>query len=383
LDKLLVSRRPIRTIRRVLRVVRATLACLFPLWLAGCATSPRSAIPPAAAVVTENVADALVVAPPAPLPEVPPETNAAHSVVPGTGPTWPREWVNVWLPLESWSRFNGLEKPVQFGGGNDAVFVVQTTNGALSLKIGKHTLRFDGQDFWLGFAPKIIKGFPYVHSIDARKTLQPLLGARWQLAKPARTIVIDPGHGGKDSGARSCFNGEYEKDYALDWARRLAPLLRERGWNVVLTRTNDIFLTLPDRVAVADRALADVFLSLHFNSGSGDGAQAGVETYCLTPTGMRSSLLRGQDDPREAHPNNAHDDQNFQLATVLHRSLLKATGAPDRSVGRARFMGVLRGQSRPAVLIEGGYLTNPEEARKIATAAHRQALAEGVAQALE
>jgi N-acetylmuramoyl-L-alanine amidase len=302
---------------------------------------------------------------------------------PNGKPAWPREWVNVWLPLETWSKFNQLEKPIQYGSGGDASFVVQTTNGTFRFKVGSHTLEHAGHGFLLGFAPRLIKGFLYVHAIDACKTLQPLLSQPWQLTKANRTIVIDPGHGGRDGGTQSCLDGQYEKIYALDWARRLAVLLSECGWNVVLTRTNDSYLSLADRIAIADRAQADVFVSLHFNSGNGNSSLSGIETYCLTPAGMPSSILRGEDDPRDVHPNNAYDEQNFQLATALHRSALQATGATDRGVGRARFMGVLRGQARPAVLVEGGYLTNPREAQKIATPEYRQALAEALAKALQ
>jgi N-acetylmuramoyl-L-alanine amidase len=164
-------------------------------------------------------------------------------------------------------------------------------------RVGSHTLEYGGQGFLLGFAPRLIKGFLYVHAIDASKTLQPLLGKPWQMAKTNRTIVIDPGHGGRDGGTQSCFDREFEKNYALDWARRLAVLLRECGWNVVLTRANDSYLSLADRIAMADRVKADVFVSLHFNSGNGSSGLSGIETYCLTPTGMPSSLLRGEDNP--------------------------------------------------------------------------------------
>ena len=83
------------------------------------------------------------------------------------------------------------------------------------------------------------------------------------------------------------------------------------------------------------------------------------------------------------HPNNAFDEQNVQLASRIHGALLRSTGTTDRGVRRARFMAVLRGQHRPAVLIEGGYLSNPAEARRIASPDYRQELAEGVAKALE
>src|SRR4029077_10804117 len=111
---------------------------------------------------------------------------------------------------------------------------------------------------------------------------------------------------------------------------------------------------------------ADLFISLHFNSAAPDKKQAGLETYCLTPMGMPSTLTRGFADlTYESLPNNNFDAQNLQLAVLLHKTLLHASGEEDRGVRRARFIGVLRGQKRPAVLIEGGYLSNPHEAARI------------------
>ncbi|HEY2952872.1 MAG TPA: N-acetylmuramoyl-L-alanine amidase, partial [Verrucomicrobiae bacterium] len=183
---------------------------------------------------------------------------------------------------------------------------------------------------------------------------------------------------------RSANNRDYEKNLALDWALRLRPLLEANGWKVYLTRSDDSEVSLADRVALADRVKADFFLSLHFNSATPNTRQAGVETFCLTPVGMPSSLVRDfEDDPKHIFPNNAFDAQNVQFAYRLHRAVLQCTQAADRGVRRARFMGVVRGQRRPAVLIEGGYLSNPAEARKIASAAYRQALAEAVGRALD
>ena len=337
---------------------------------------------------TVDVSEPLTVAPPVPLvlpPTIPESTQPSRPSAPIMGQSWPSNWANAWIALESWGAFNSLSKPRQLSTGLGATYALETGRGPLLMKMGTHAVRLGGVEYWLGFAPKLIRGLPYVHALDARKTLQPLLAAPPPpFAENRRVVVIDPGHGGKDSGAKSSTNGEYEKHYALDCARRLQHLLEAAGWLVILTRTNDTYLTLPERVAIADRAKADLFLSLHFNSGTGNGAQAGVETYCLTPSGMPSTLLRETgDDPREQHPNNAFDEQNFQLATRVHRSVLAVTGASDRGVRRARFMGVLRNQIRPAVLIEAGYLTNPNEARKVATPAYRQSIAQGIARALE
>jgi N-acetylmuramoyl-L-alanine amidase len=165
---------------------------------------------------------------------------------------------------------------------------------------------------------------------------------------------------------------------------RLRGLLATNGWKVILTRSNDADVSLADRVAIAERVDADLFLSLHFNSATPNRDLAGLETYCLTPTGLPSNLVRTYDDDlRQVYPNNAFDEQNFQLAFHLHKSLLQSLEITDRGLRRARFMGVLRGQNRPAVLIEGGYLSNTKEARKIDMPEYRQKLAEALARGLD
>jgi N-acetylmuramoyl-L-alanine amidase len=251
------------------------------------------------------------------------------------------------------------------------------------MKIGSRIGQYAGLEYWLGFAPQIVNGLPYIQSLDARKTLQPLIDSP-NYRVPSGVIILDPGHGGSDTGTRSLAPAAVEKHYTLDWALRLKPLLEARGWKVILTRASDVDVSLLDRVAIAEKAQAALFLSLHFNSGAQNRELAGVETYCLTPTGMPSHLVRGyEDDVRQAFPNNSYDEENLMLAVRLHRSVLRHTGTADRGLRRARFMGVLRGQHRPAVLIEAGYLSNPLEARKIASAEYRQRLAEAVAQALD
>jgi N-acetylmuramoyl-L-alanine amidase len=237
----------------------------------------------------------------------------------------------------------------------------------------------------LGFAPQMIDNQICINALDLRKTVQPLLNVeRTWPAKTNRIIVIDPGHGGEDAGTKSILGNRYEKEFTLDWARRLASLLTAKGWEVYLTRAIDSELPLSNRVAVAEQHKADVFVSLHFNSAAPDKEQAGLETYCLTPTGMPSSLIRGfDDDLRLVFPNNSFDGQNLQLACDVHRALLRVNGNHDRGVRRARFPTVLRGQQRPAILIEGGYLSNPREARLIAEPGYRQKLAEAVASGIE
>jgi len=160
--------------------------------------------------------------------------------------------------------------------------------------------------------------------------------------------------------------------------------MQAKGWQVYLTRSNDTDLALSNRVAFAADHKAGLFLSLHFNSAGQDTEESGLETYCLTPVGMPSSLTRGfADEINQPFPNNGYDTQNLLLAMNVHRSLLQVNGHMDRGVRRARFPGVLRGQERPAVLVEGGYLSSPHEARLISDPTYRQKLAEAVARGLE
>lgn len=263
-------------------------------------------------------------------------------------------------------------------------YTVKTPAGTWALRADSHLAYFERMEIRLGFAPQLVGDQLFVHALDVRKVLEPLANGLSVVVPAQRVVVLDPGHGGAHTGTRSVVDGGFEKDYALDWARRLQPLLEQSGWRVYLTRTNDVEISLPDRIAIADAKQAHLFLSLHFNSAGEGREQAGLETYVLSPEGMPSNLTRGyEDDVKERLPNNAFDDQNLRYAVRLHRSLLQVNGNKDRGVRHARFLGVLRNQKRPAVLIEGGYLSNPQEARQIATPEYRQKLAEAIARALE
>jgi len=343
--------------------------------LAGCATGSRADRERPADWEQEEAA-AVTLAPLAlPVPEPVP-----IAPVPGIATDQPSE---TWIPLGSWCQASGWAAP-HLLTPSSPTYAVSTPNGVLVVRTGNGSVRWDGLEVRLGFAPQMMDGQPCVHTLDLAKTLEPLsVRVSASCVETNLTIVIDPGHGGADSGARSVLGYGYEKDFTLDWARRVGTLLADNGWQVFLTRTADVDLPLANRVALAEECKADLFLSLHFNSAAPDERQAGLETYCLTPTGLPSNVSRGYgDDPALAFPNNAFDAQNLQLALRVHRALLRVNGRLDRGVRRARFLGVLRGQNRPAVLVEGGYLSNPSEARRIADPEYRQRLAEGIAQAV-
>jgi N-acetylmuramoyl-L-alanine amidase len=287
-----------------------------------------------------------------------------------------------WVAVSGWARENQLPPPQRLTLTTNPVFEIRSGQGVLAFQTGTQRARFNGLTLWLGYEPLLVDGKPCLHERDVAKNLEPLLlqAPSWKAGKDL--IVIDPGHGGGNTGTRSA-DGKLEKDYTLDWARRLQPLLESNGWTVLLTRTNDAELTLPERVAFAEAAGADLFISLHFNASGGGNHQAGLETYCLTPTGMPSNLTRDfEDDLILEYPNNTFDAENLQFAVGLHGALLQVNGGEDRGLRRARFMGVLRGQNRPAVLVEGGFLSNPAEAARIQDPEYRQNLAAAVAAGL-
>ena len=169
------------------------------------------------------------------------------------------------------------------------------------------------------------------------------------MGKPV--VVIDAGHGGHDRGGMP---GQRvpEKGYTLDVANRVEAGLKRAGFRTVMTRDSDVFISLGQRCATANRQGNAIFVSIHFNGASNYDAY-GVETYYSR--GSRSAAL----------------------ASAIHRSILSATGTMDRRV-RSRGFFVLRRPSVPAVLCELGFLTNKAEAGKIATAAYRQKLADAI-----
>ena len=223
-------------------------------------------------------------------------------------------------------------------------------------------------------------GTLYVSRIDFERALTPALRAGHGVKPMAslRTIVLDPGHGGKDNGT-----SVNEKTYALDVAKRAKKSLEKLGYRVVLTRETDTFLELPERAAVANANKAGLFVSIHFNALPNDRRTSGVEVFTFAPRFQHAaewwSLLR-RDDPhleRTDMPVNRFDHWNVVLAQAIHRRFVVDLKSFDRGRKLAHW-GVLRGLNCPGVLVECGFLTSDVESRKIATTAHRQKLADAI-----
>lgn len=312
--------------------------------------------------------------------------SSGPAVLPGNQPVpLLAQGMDTWVPIEGWCREKGFAASPVMSGGAPPGTLIRSREGSFLVRGGTTLGRWQGIELHLGYAPQVINGELCVNELDLEKTLLPLLARAPLKARPTRPVVVlDPGHGGHDSGTRSILSGQPEKEYTLDWARRLAGLLTNAGCDVLLTRTGDFDMSLSNRVAFADAHGASLFLSLHFNAAGPGGNQSGMETYCVTPSGLPSSFTRGyEDDPTLVFPNNQFDAANLHLACRVHQALLQVEGARDRGVRRARFLSVLRAQPRPAILIEGGFLSNEDEARRIANPRHRQQLAEVVAAAVQ
>ncbi len=282
-----------------------------------------------------------------------------------------------WVSLERWGKlYKGWYGRIQKGSQTIHRLVVSGMRFDLLPK--RRLITCQGMQIWMGFGPEMIGDNLFVHHLDNKKHLAPLAAGKPILG---RVAVIDAGHGKNNQGTRSVFNKAYEKDYVLDWALRLKPLLERKGWRVFLTRTADEGMSLTERVKFADQVKASLFISLHLNAAS--RPVRGLETYCIAPVGMPSHLTRGNPDPVSFKlPNNPWDAASFQLAARVHNQVLLKCRMTDRGVRRVRFMSVIKGQKRPAILVEGGYLSNPTEAQKIDQKAYRQKLAEGIAAAL-
>jgi N-acetylmuramoyl-L-alanine amidase len=291
--------------------------------------------------------------------------------------------VTGWVSLFDWCAQNKLAPPLITKESQTNITIsVRSDNGVFTFDWPRRNAHWNGILVGVGFPPVFTNHTALVNAIDLNKVLQPLLLTNETPRKKGGIVVIDAGHGGSNEGALSHDKKLKEKNLTLDWARRVQKLLEGSQWQVYMTRTNDSDIGLTQRVAFAESKKADLFISLHFNSYS-KPTEAGLESYCITPVGMASHLTREYaDDTNITLPNNEFDIDNLLLTYDLHRAMLRKTGRKDRGVRRARFMTVLRDQHRPAVLLEGGYLSNPEEAKLIATPEYRQKLAEAVAEAL-
>lgn len=180
------------------------------------------------------------------------------------------------------------------------------------------------------------------------------------------TVVIDPGHGGHDSGAVA-EDKTTEKALNLRLAPRVVSMLRERGYNVIMTRSTDEFIALSERAAIANRNDADIFVSIHFNS-AGSASAYGIEVLYASENDVELKKDAG--------------DQTLLAREVLN-AVLKETGANNRGIRNRPEVAVLRRTKMTACLIEGGFMSNPDELEKLKSDSYLDKLANGIVKGIE
>jgi N-acetylmuramoyl-L-alanine amidase len=320
------------------------------------------------------------------------------------------QYADSWVSLGKWARqqgFKGVERvalapqPISSPATNRyrwnnldlkgvsviaplPAFMLDTGHGQLLIQAETRQAYWNGVAVFLGFQPRIVQGELLVRDVDLENTIGPLFDLPTETETPAsKVIAIDPGHGGKDFGCVSVVKPHVEKMLTLDLAQRLAAKLEKRGWKVVLTRTNDVEMSALERIRVAERAQANLFVSLHFNYSAEDAKVDGVEAECLAPVGVPAShLTQKSDNPLETLPNNKFDVESFWYAFRCEQALVGQVGATGQGVKRVRASEILSNQERPAILILGGYLSNPQEAEMIANPDYRERLADALVKGL-
>lgn len=253
-----------------------------------------------------------------------------------------------------------------------------------------------GDAYKLDTPPRIV--------LDLRKGVAPAPGETHPLpglrtpqdAPGIHTIVIDPGHGGKEVGAVGP-GGLYEKDITLEVARKLANALSAKtGARVVLTREDDTLVSLDQRTAIANQYKADLFLSIHMNAAPGKDAK-GSETYFLSLEASDELAKKAAETENASAHNSASSDLNLILwdlaqqayldessrfAQAIQEEMNAATGVANRGVKQAPFK-VLVGATMPAALVEVGFISNPEEEGKLKSDAFQNLMVDALARAVQ
>lgn len=193
----------------------------------------------------------------------------------------------------------------------------------------------------------------------------------------SKTIFLDPGHGGRDSGAY--YYGIAEKDLNLQVSRKLRKRLEELGYTVLTSRDSDVdvdFVT--ERSRMVNKTNADFFISIHFNATGNDTTlNLGIQTYSYEEDADYPSKIN-----QSWHNNPDRMSESNRLAADLHSSLLTETGARDAGLLQATFA-VLRETAKPAVLLELGYMDNPEENQRIRSEQYQDQLVEGIIKGIQ
>ncbi|MFA5336847.1 MAG: N-acetylmuramoyl-L-alanine amidase [Candidatus Omnitrophota bacterium] len=275
----------------------------------------------------------------------------------------------------------------------DDVVKIFSSGKDIRLILNSNVIYFNGSSSTLSGPPQYSNGRLFVPR-DIEKIIFSKEPAFSKSIFTIKTVVIDPGHGGKDPGAISC-RGMKEKDLNLKIAKYLKEELEERGLKVILTRDRDVYISLQGRVNVAKRNKADIFISIHGNSNRSKRFR-GAEVYYLSPNRFNSQeralklaksekfRLKKINPDIEAILWDLSLTKNYSLSVEMSHSLyfsFKNLGFSIRPPKKAPFY-VLRLAYVPSVLVETGYLSNKYEEKWLRKASYQKQVAEAIALAI-
>src|SRR4051812_635802 len=309
---------------------------------------------------------------PTPAAKPPPPANQDWQVI----KVGPRDYLSV----DNIAKFYGLLGNVDSTGKS---VVLNNGRNQLQVTLDSREAIVNGVRNWLCF-PVIAHDNKFLVSrIDLAKTIEPQLRPHMiQRTGKIQTVVLDAGHGGYDKGAASTFGNE--KNYTLEGARALRPVLQAKGFKVVMTRETDVFIPLEVRARIANQTKDSIFVSIHFNATNTNPSATGFEIFSLTPRGAPST----NDEGLALHFVNMQagspvEAQSFELAAVVYHSMCgNFLEEFDRGIKRARFA-VLRRTSVPSILVEGGFLSETGDAKRIADPEWRKQLAQAICTGVE
>src|SRR3982750_4803443 len=212
----------------------------------------------------------------------------------------------------------------------------ETADRPLEFVSGSREAIINGARSWLCFPVIEHDGKSLVARTDVAKTIEPLVRPhRVPNVGKVQTVVLDPGHGGYDKGQVSRYG--FEKDFALDVARKLRPLLQEKGLRVIMTREGDYFVPLEVRAHIANAAHNSIFVSIHFNATNDDPNAKGFEIFSFTPRGAPSTSDSAiAPSALSMQPGSEVDTQSVALSACIYHSLLGHIPEYDRGIKRAR-----------------------------------------------
>lgn len=294
------------------------------------------------------------------------------------------EWKVINRQGRDYVTFENLAEFYHFGEYSHANRTISLRNERRGIRaqVGTSELYINGVRFFTYFPLLEQEDAQLISAFDVGKLIEPVLRpSRIENAQQVETVVLDPGHGGTDQGTANHWGSE--DAFALEVALTAREQLLQAGFKVEMTRSDDTGRSLEERVEFANRFTNAVFVSIHFNSGSGG---SGVESYALAPEGVPSNASSGEHHASEndglKDEGNAQDPQNLALAAAIHSAVLSRVTAYDRGVRHGRFK-VLRHIRIPALLLEAGFLNDEVEGQRIATTQYRQQLGTAIAQGVK